>query len=630
MRDKFRSITSFGLAAATLWLGPYRWPNTNHAQEVPPIIAIVRPGSFAQDFAVQSFMGATPRAAYQHLIAGLVLLGLDLSASYFVVHCAAMIVASYAMMGIAGWLAPTRRVVPVGVAAALAFWVINATSRGWTMQVFPAGSAVPSTFAMAFALLGWWSGTRRKWDVAFVAFAAAAVLQVLVGLLPGLLLVPIALCDYRSRSRRGRQNIWHVAGFLTWVACVAAVVLPSQLGDGHLSSPELVRIFGNVRAPHHWLPSHASAWYWLDQVGMAVGALFLARMMPATAKAGRLRLMATVVVLEVTLLIALNYVGVEVAEIGLIAKLQFQRAIPFALLSIMGIVAWYLVRAFEKRRPLLALGLLVAPVMGLPGASLCIVAASVATGRRLGPTSRAPEIALAAALITLGVWGSAPFDVAGAPRIYLAIAFAAGSLLIVSRPGQRVEGGIAAVSVLLVLMTLLAIGAPQWLKRSSIGRVVARNGPLLIDSSAVTTDVRGLASAIKRVVPEDSVVLLPPLPSLEFIPWLSMRSVVLSWKNIPYTDSGIAEWGKRLDAVLGTRHTGSRSEADLVAEWRNRSDADLGRVAAEFGASYVVSRNEWHPKVGGAVVDTASGWTIWRLDPALRRPPALPARPERR
>lgn len=593
-----------------LWITPYEFPNGSHAQEVPPILARLDPSLFNRDFAIQSFLGPSPRLIYQYLIVGLVRVGLAVPVAYFTVQLATLFASVAVLFSVARRLLHTNSVqVAALLALPLGFFLVAANTRGWNVPILAAGSAVPSTFAMPFALGGWYFSQRRRWSKALPCFGLAALLQVLVGLLPLLLLMPILVRDFRHVRAANARGL--ALGGLMFCLCVLAIVVPMRLTE-HVAVPgaELIRIFGHVRAPHHWVPSTAERGFWLNQGLFWTAGMLLALLTPRSGQAGRARVVALVVVPMTAACIVLNYVGVELVPVAGIAKLQLQRTMPFAAVAILTLLAWHLAVQARAHHHGFVLAAILAPLAALHGVTMMLIVVALAARRRA--PAMIVDVAALMMVLLIGLRGSSA-GFANAPAIFAFVAVVfLGIVIFEAATVSLARWSAYAAVVVAATVTTATLRHPQPVGQPILDRFI-RFGPALDREAEVTDTVRALARLVARHVPVDGLVLDPPVPALGFLPLLSRRSVVLTWGTTPYSDAGIAEWGARLDDLLGVRHESGMTTGRLEAEWRARSADQVMASARRYGATFVLTRDDWQDDLRATRIARESGWSLWAV-----------------
>ena len=80
-----------------------------------------------------------------------------------------------------------------------------------------------------------------------------------------------------------------------------------------------------------------------------------------------------------------------------------------------------------------------------------------------------------------------------------------------------------------------------------------------------------------------------------FFAYDSLRSVVFTWKNVPYNDSSIQEWGRRLRDITGVEpYKAMRDDAELEKLYCDRSKDELLKVARKYNAEYTLFDSRCH------------------------------------
>lgn len=603
------------LALLMLWVDPYRWPNTNHSQEVPPILALIKPGLYANDFAVQSFLGPTPRSAYQALIAALVKMGGTLPGVYFTLQSLTLLAVAGVVLRLAAWItAAESRALLLMTAGLLGLWMVASNHHAWNVPIVDGHNAVPSTFAMGFALWGWYKALTGRWGIAYSLFGAAAVLQFLVGFLPGMLLAPLAARDLLRGEPAARPR-WALGGIAVWIVCLAGVALPMTVAARNqpaLPAEELVRVFGFVRAPHHWIPGSAGALHWLNQACLAVAGALMALTLNHNRGRRTLRDFCVAVTSITAGLLVANYLFVERVPVAWIAKLQFQRAMPFAHLAILLVCVCVWQDLMESGKSLAAFAVVLAPIGRADGAALLLLAIGCVLQRSGRP--RASSTTFSASLVVSALALPWPDRFVVPPALLMLAGLAAVALIYRERNRFRprlARASLLSLTAVAVALTSFTLTANDGIERNGFGRMLLRQAPRLSAVSEFPPSTQELAALVRVRVPERAIIL-GPVWSLEAIPLLSERGVVLSWKNIPYSDAGIREWGERLSAILGFTPQAKLTEKQLNDAWRQRSEADLSALARRYGAEFIISQRGWHAWPPEQLLGQAGPWQLWR------------------
>lgn len=127
------------------------------------------------------------------------------------------------------------------------------------------------------------------------------------------------------------------------------------------------------------------------------------------------------------------------------------------------------------------------------------------------------------------------------------------------------------------------------------------------DERAIAT----LGREFQAKSPPDALVLVPPQE--ETFRFYAQRSLVFTFKGFPFTDQGIQMWRERLETIMGIDSVLAVDDFNrdrLDTFYRDRSSADILAIAQQFGAGYILTRQDWHPDLAGTLVAQEQGWII--------------------
>jgi len=575
---------------AAVWvLRGYEWPDLVN-NEVSVIQAHMDPRWFQGDFVVQESMRFTPRFYYNALVLGLARTGLPLAWTFVVWHLAAL-------AGLITGLRSLARGLGMGETAA-AVWVV------WLLTVgvgtvgdvfFFTHAPVPAVWAGAWIAWGAAMAVRRRYLASFAFFGAAALIQFLVGFYAGILGI-LALGPATWKQRASALGAWALG--------LALVYVPMRLGNttstAGLDNAAFVEIYAQLRHPHHLVPSTWGWAAWVQAAAFYLGAWWV--MVRARGRgAGREGAGAEAIVFHASLALAaaalaVNYVGVEVHPLALVAKLQPARMTPLVQGIALTLLALRL-QAFIERREFLLAGLLaIIPFTALPGL-LLVLFAVLAAGR--DSQLRWPRLVLAAAVLM----AFQPFDPSLPARAvrYGLWAGLVAAQLVPAWLGRRPKALAASAALAVAVAGSCAYASlqPGWPPFLTV-RFAIDARPL--DAPGI------LGRRFAAVAPPGAIVLLPPAGETWSFRLQSHRAAVVDDKDFPFTDAGIREWKNRMDAVLGTPLVRG---LDLVEAWHRRPPEDVLATARLYGARYILTRDDWHPRLPGRLVDREQGWTLW-------------------
>ena len=126
---------------------------------------------------------------------------------------------------------------------------------------------------MAFAIWGIYFSLRQKWLTGYFCFGLACLLQFLVGLLPGLMMVPVLVIE-SVRRRKIKTLILAIALLAAMASIVYVPMLLTGTTSTHtIDNAEFVFIHAKVRNPHHILPSNWPVGNWFNFICLIIGGL---------------------------------------------------------------------------------------------------------------------------------------------------------------------------------------------------------------------------------------------------------------------------------------------------------------------------------------------------------------------
>ena len=458
--------------------------------------------------------------------------------------------------------------------AGLALVAVAATlsPTSWGSEIFQS-EAVPATVAMAVAIWSFFFALRERWLLAFAAAGIAIVVQFLVGLYAGLAIVPaLLLAGWRKRSPRLLAlplALWltPAIAIFTWMLGARRDV-PADF--------DFMEVFGRFRVPHHWFPSTGLPIQWIGDTILLVAAVIAIRAL-ATLRPRRrepLFLLGGAIALAALGVFA-NILLVEIVPITFVGKLQLQRLIPFGHLAAYlalgaALATWHRHDERHQRQLRIALILAVAPLI------FTAVALQLP-----GP------VAVVALLLAVYGW------ISGVGRVAVP----------------------AAILGLAALLVLVHVRPPSVFAPGVRTLLAARYDPL--GERAIPGE--RMIAWIRAETPKSAMLLHTPEWD-DFTATLSMRArraSYVSFKNVPYTDHGVAEWQRRFERLADREIASGLHIDDARSLWRQRPSREVEQLGREVGACYLVDRIvDRADHFGEALVVDRRGdveWGLWRI-----------------
>ena len=599
------AIYIFVVVASLLTYG-YQFPSENNYVEFPPILSLLNPELYKNDFYVQEMIKFNPRYYYNHLIYFSTKLGLNTPTSYFLYYSLAF--SSFVL----GLYTLGKRFGQSKLASAvLAFLGLCAANGTIGFVDLFRPEPIPAIFAMGFSIWGIYFCLCQRWIFGYLFFGFACLLQFLVGVLPGGLMASLLILDAKKKNNLSILAL----PFLLLGILASLVYVPMMLtGDsstGTITNADFVYVYGKIRHPHHIIFSTFGLRSWLNFILFMVGGLLCIQSADSLHPEDKNKLSLVIATSAFALL--LGYIFVELYPLAFIAKLQLARTTPFAQLMVLIAISLLVDEHYRHGNIALSLLLLITPLTKDGGIVLFVLAASLCAFKathhlqilRSRFVTLATVVVLPLLLINHSVSESEVAiadDVNEQFLLFLILAFP----FFLEKISQA-----APKSKVIIIYTLafcscliLSLGLLNVLPEKLSNVFNKRLATYQISTDEVTT----LALRFKQLSSKDALILVPP--SSDQFRFYSERAVVFDFRSFPYTVQGIQEWTNRLQAILGSVNA-SVSNSDLL--FRQRSSSELVDVAHRFEANYILTQIDWHPDIKGLVIDKEGKWFLYKL-----------------
>ncbi|MEO0646522.1 MAG: DUF6798 domain-containing protein [Cyanobacteria bacterium J06650_10] len=602
----------------------YSYAKSNIYNQVPVIEALIDSSLFTQDFYIQEMTGFTPRFYYYQLVIFLHHLGISIPIAKFGLFLLAFGSLILGLWSIGKYLAKSAF---AGVVLAfLSLAAIDGT-LGFTdlFRVEP----ISAIYAMGITVWGIYFCCRRQWRLGYLVFGVATLLQFLIGFLPACLWGISLLLDtvFRQRSGHsaGRFIGRFVGAFALFSLLVAMVYVPMAI-TGNTSSDALtdstfVQLYGYIRHPHHIVLSSFPAKDWRDFIFLSTAGLCIIPLSDKLSTTQKRDLYLTL--FTAFGLLFTGYFFVEKVPIALVAKLQFARVTPFAMLTVWMALSVVASEYHERKNYPVSLLLIVMPLVDKVGPILLFVFVLLLLSAKFERTKQLnsdynPRFKRLAQLNKLSFVRQRNINIAFglffvallACWSFFPMLFASLAYPLLKRPFpaffQRSRSYFKVATVGLALYLCLHLsGAIGGIALTPLHRKVRLYAP-------PDNDIAKVAAQFREISPTDALVLVPP--SDQVFRFYAKRSVVATFKSFPFTDSGIVTWRSRLEEILGPLDAQMMSEGYTHERYRQRSSEELMQLAQDYRADYLLTQSAWHPELRGEVVAQTGDWVVWQLE----------------
>ncbi|MEG4106577.1 DUF6798 domain-containing protein [Microcoleus sp. S13_C5] len=596
------SLYTFVIIGSLMATG-YIFPIGGNFPEVPPIQFMLNPELYKNDYYVQEMVKFNPRYYYYYIIYLLANLGTSIPLAHFIyqfLSFGSFILACYAIINIY-----TNSKLP---AAAMAFLCIAASFTDVGNTLIFSTKSVPSTFAMAFAVWGIYFSLRQKWLIGYFCFGLGCLLQFLVGLLPGLMMLPVLFIE-SVRQRKFKTLILAIALLAAMASIVYVPMLLTGTTSTHtIDNAQFVYIHAKVRNPHHILPSNWGLGNWFNFICFIIGGLLCIKKSDLLPQEDKI-IFYTIVSTSI-LALFLNYIFVEVYPLAFMAKLQLARTVPFAQLIIFIAVALMVDRLYRNQQ--IAISLFLLAILTLPFRGIIFLGLSVWSTKKYAFPKHYNILwwILAVGTVIFSViypltdsWEIMGDRIISIPIFFSILAFP--FILEETSVATSIKQTLTHTLALITTATLV-LGVAGILPKPILNVFQTR-----VNINAVPRDdLSKLAVRFSQISSRDSLVLVPP--SVTNFQFFSERAIVVNFKNFPFTEKGIKEWQARMETVLGVPLNPQMiwGGNDFFI---HRSSADLVKVARNYHANYILTRTDWHPNIQGEIADKQGKWILYKI-----------------
>jgi hypothetical protein len=591
----------------SLVLYGYKFPSQNNFIEVPPVMALLDPELFKNDFYVQDTLQITPRYYYQYLIYLIANTGIGLVSAYF--FCYFLSISSFVL----GLYAIGKKFSQANLSAAVLVF-LGLFAAGGTVgyvslfRIEP----IPAVLAMGLTIWGFYFSFFKRWILGYLFFGLACLIQFLIGFLPGMMVVPLLLLD----TWKNKNFLRAILALITFGGLACFVFLPMIISrntnSGIISDSEFIYLYGYLRQPHHIIPSAFAFSEWRNYICFIIAGILFIQSVDKLHSQDKHQLLIPIIISCLALLV--GYIFVEIYPIALVAKLQLARTTPFVkLLVLIGLSVFVYEQYLQKNIALCVLVLTVSTIRG-SGVFLLLIAIAytilkITDHLKIFRDRAIASIIIVGSLLLLALYPPTSSLPVIFERVFwkfifllvLAFPFFAEEFLNFSQKFKKII-----YSLTIILSSFLILELFNFLPKP-LSNFVPNNIALY---SLTNEDLTRLAFRFKKNSNKDALVLTPP--SLTRFRFYSRRSVVFTFYSSPYTDRGFREWSNRLKAIAGT--------LDPPLSWRNidsfyskRNSSELMEIAKQYNANYILTRSDWHSDIKGVIFDREGKWILYKI-----------------
>ncbi len=465
-------------------------------------------------------------------------------------------------------------------------------------SIAPGGAAdltfhglAPSVPAMPFVLLALWTGVMgRPWLCVLCAVVACLFQPLIAAAAGGIGLLAAGVTALSER--RGKAAVGVGAAAILFGVALKTIWLGDY--ETFLSAREFIDIIGNIRHPHHYIPSTFPLRNWLTTAGLLMALGVSLRWYACAPQADR---RITRGILIATVVVVLTWVGgyvfVEVIPTRFWTMLQaFRYAFVIKWFALM-LIAVTATRLWATGGSARLPAVLMCAGTGVPQGIIAGWAHVVELLRR-----RLPGIARSVLLVVAVVFALAAHYKFGweLPEILALallglLAFAFGRL---QSSAARIASGAALATVITAALILGPFPhmRPHITMAQSLG------------------DLMPAADFARISTPADAIFVVPP--RAEAFRTAAERAHVVDFKCIPHFDAGLVGWHQRMRACYGdVPSSGFQMAVDMDQAYHDISDSALAELAETYGADHALLYAETRTAL--PVLYSDARWKIVRI-----------------
>ncbi len=591
-------------------------------------LAIANDGIFTNDFSIMEFVRPNAQSISDNIIALLLRTGIPWQAISAALYVVTVAVFAAGIIAISKRLGGKRYYIMAAVLMFLSIYAMSGLRIGRNPIWYPS-----FYYAQAAFCIGVWGFVKaldRKWYLAFILFAVASLLHFTAGSYSA----AFALVFLVIQAVKEKKYKLLLAP-LVWIAACIAVFLLMYLsgttGSGLLSNEQFVKIHAYLRHPHHHVPSSWEPLEWVNFAAYIAATLLVLCYSAKDSKLfKRIKIFFFITTALMASILAVNYVFVEIIPIAFIAKLQPARNVfvyRFFLAAILAFSSYKLVLKKEYIPAMLIVFMTALPQINIKTYSgilllmtaFYLIFAKWCDKRELTSLKVIAHIAMT--VLTILVISLFAANIALLIKIFYTIAVIA--LVAITYAADTIAQNkadklIAKAAAILLAVAIILI---PWVDISGNFQGIKIKSPRSVFSlSDIDNSARVLALRFNENTEKEALFLGDPNDiTTAYFRIFSLRSSVVAFKNMPFTDDGMLEWVERLTALNAVSVDDNGYYIRNTTCFDELSMQEIMDVANEYEAGYLlVDFNEEKTdeliSLGAEVFDSEGRWTVFKLN----------------
>ena len=591
-------------------------------------LAIAGEGIFSNDFSIVEFMRPNAQSISDNIMALLLRAGIPWQALSGALYVITVAVFAAGIIAISRRVAGEKYYIVAGMLMFLSIYSLSGLRIGRNPIWYPSFYYAQAAFCIA--VWGFVKALDKKWYMAFILFAAATLLHFTAGSYSAAFAL-IFLVIQAVKEKKYKL----LFAPLIWIAACVGIFLTMYLsgttGSGLMSSEQFVKIHAYLRHPHHHVPSSWERLEWVNYIAY-IAAVFLVFFYSAKESAlyKKLKVFFTITTALMALILAANYVFVEIIPVAFVAKLQPARSVfvyRFFLAAILALSVYHLVIKKEFFAAALIVFMTALPQINVKTYSgiLLLLSAIYLIASRYFKSKNIVSVkvllhmcAIMMVILTISYFATNMAVLIQVLYCLAFIALASVTYMADTLSGKKGEGIFTKVAagVLGILIILI-----PWVDiRGNFEGVKLKSPRSVFTLSDIDESARVLALRFNEETDKDALFLGDPNDiTTSYFRIFSLRSSVVAFKNMPFTDAGMLEWVERLTALKAVYIDENGYYARNQSSFDELSPQEILDVAQTYGAGYILvdfddEKVEEFSTLGAGIFDSQGRWKILKID----------------
>ena len=590
-------------------------------------LAIANDGIFTDDFSIMEFVRPNAQSISDNILALMLKTGISWQVLSALLYLITVAVFAAGIIAISKRITGEKYYITAGILIFLSIYSLSGLRIGRNPIWYPSFYYAQAAFCIA--VWGFVMAMDKKWYKAFILFAVATLLHFTAGSYSAAFAL-IFLIIHAVKEKKIKILLPAVIWVVACVGIFLMMYLSGTTGSGLLSSEQFVKIHAYLRHPHHHVPSSWESLEWANYIAY-IAAVFL--VLRYSAKDNefykKLKTFFVATTALMALILAANYVFIEVIPVAFIAKLQPARSVfvyRFGLAALLAYSVYHLVCKKEYFAAALVVFMTALPQINIKtysGILLLLVSVYLMAAKYFKGKGLKTVVALAhmcAIMLTVLVISMFATNLAVLMTVLYTLAFMVFMAVVYMADTYAEKAGeklfMKAVCAMLAVLIILI----PWVDvRGNFEGIAIKNPRNVFTLSDIDESARILALRFNEKTDKQALFLGDPNDiTTSYFRIFSLRSSVVAFKNMPFTDAGMLEWVERLTELKAVYVDENGYYARNTSCFDELGTQEIVNAAQKYGAGYILvdfveEKLEEFYALGAELFDSQGRWKVLKL-----------------